>query len=1102
MSVSAGENIEARIGGLSPAKRALLDRRLGNRTGPRKGPTRLTEGMGPWPTSFGQRDFWFLQRLEPDSASFNTTDAVRVRGPLDVEALTTAVQTLVERHQVLRTGLTVVDSEPMQVIRPAEDLKFPVTEVAGGGRGQLPLEVRRLIAAERDRPFDLESEVMYRVALIRLNTEDHVLVRTTHHIAFDKWSAGVANRELGEIYSALLSGRQPDLSLLPYQYADFSAWQRSPDNEDALLDDLAFFATHVAGVPQVFELPADYSRTVHHDSPGSRYTESVSSEVVEAARALARRQGATTFMVMLAAFGALLSRLGRQDQILIGVPVAGRTRPEFEVLIGLFINTLVLRLDLRDEPSFLELLSRVRAASLGATAHQNLPFDQLVRHTSKGRPRGRSPLFQVMFDYINTPGGALRLGGLDLESIPVGDDKSAFELTLFVIDDGAGMKMSWEYRTDLFERTTIRRFARSLQSVLREALADPEGAVKAVPLMTTSEREKILRTGCGPEGSLAGVPSPVSLFDSQVAERPHAIAVRDGGVDMSYLMLSEEATRIGDRLHLAGARPGDCVALVLERSWQLVAALLGVIRAGYVAVLLDPEQPSARLSAMLAQANAAIVVRRGVTQLPLPSTAITLEYDADPRSGSSANTASAFEVAADSPMYVVFTSGSTGSPKGVIVSHRSAANFAADTVDRYQITSIDRVLQFSSPGFDTMIEEIFGALGGGAVLVMRPPELFPTLAAFSEFVGREGITVLDLPTAWWSAWVDEMERTRSGVPASVRLVIVGGEAAGTDRWRAWRRIVSEQVRWVNTYGPAEAAVVVSTFEPYPGWPGPTGPTIPIGRPIANAQLAVIDETGEPLPIGVPGELCIGGTPVALGYLTGAGGSQSGFAPDPFHPGARMYRTGDLARLLADGNFEYLGRIDHQVKVRGIRVEPGEVEFVICQHPQIDRAVVVVGGGITDRRLVGHVVSVVANLNLGELANHLAKHLPRVMIPTSWAVHESLPYTLAGKVDRRALEEMAVATAAANSSGASEALSETERELLSLWGSVLNRPAMGANDDFFALGGHSLLGVRLIARVAESFGVELPLRAIFDASTVGEMARLIDVSLPGDTAPRA
>jgi amino acid adenylation domain-containing protein len=1004
---------------------------------------------------------------------------------------------LVERHQVLRTGYTVVDSEPMQMVRPVEDLKLPVIDVAEGGTGQVPREVRRLIAAERHRPFDLETELMYRVALLRISSDDHVLVRTTHHIAFDKWSAGVANRELGEIYSALVSGRRPDLLPLPFQYADFSTWQRSPDVEAALGDDLAFFVSHVAGVPQVFELPADRPRTVHHASPGATYTETLAGDIVEAVKALARQQGATPFMVMLAAFGVVLGRTTGQDQILVGVPVAGRTRPELEALIGLFINTLVVRLDLREQPSFLELVARVRGASLGAAAHQDLPFDQLVRHASVGRPRGRSPIFQVMFDYINTPGGPLRLTGLDLDPIPVGDDKSAFELTLTVIDDEEGMRMAWEYRTDLFEKSTILTFSRSLQAILRGALAHPDMTVSGLPLMSGSEREEILRAGWGPPVDLATDASPLSLFDSQVAERPQALAVRDGEVEVSYGALAQESTRVARRLRLVGARPGDPVALILGRSWRLVASLLGVMRAGCVAVLLDPDQPPPRLAAMLEQASVSVVLTTEILRPSLPSAAIAVDVEDERHPNSPVDQEDYVRPAPDTPMYVVFTSGSTGRPRGVVVSHRSAANFVTDVVTRYQITSTDRVLQFSSPGFDTMIEEVFGALGGGAALVIRPPELFATFAAFSDFIEEQGITILDLPTAWWSAWVDELVRTGSGVAPTVRIVIVGGEAAATDRWRAWRRIAGDRVRWVNTYGPAEAAVVVATFEPSPRWPGPPGPTVPIGQPIANARLVVIDSSGHELPVGVPGELCVAGLPVGIGYLSGPGGSGSAFSPDPLGPGTMMYRTGDLARLMTDGNFEYRGRIDDQVKIRGTRIEPAEVEYALRQDPQVREAVVTASGEVTDRRLVGHIVPTEASIDLGDLARRLSRYLPPAMIPTSWAVHAALPMTLGGKVDRRTLRDLPPARPDSAPMQESDSLSATESELQSLWSSVLAQPLIGASDDFFSLGGHSLLAVRLLARVADRFGVELPLRTIFDAPTLREMAALIDSRRQGE-----
>lgn len=1073
------DDISARIARLSPAKRALLDRRMGTRGQGAGGPTNATMGPGPWPASFGQRDFWFLQQLDLSSAAFNTTDAVRLRGSLDVEALNRAVQLLVDRHQVLRTGYTVVDSNPMQVVRDGEEVKIPVVDVGPGARGQLPLELRRLIAAERDRPFDLENDVMYRVALFRIGADDHVLVRTTHHIAFDKWSAGVANRELGEIYSALVTGRVPALEDLPFQYADYSVWQRSTVKDDELAEHLDFFTAHIAGAPQVFELPTDHPRTAIHDSPGTRYTETLPADLVAEARSFARQQGATTFMVMLAAFGAMLGRIGEQEQILVGVPVAGRTRPDFEGLIGLFINTVVLRLDLRGRPNFLEMLARVKAASRGATAHQELPVDELIRRASLERRRGRSPLFQVMFDYINTPGGALRLDGLELERIPVGDEKSAFELTLFVIEDGDEMRMTWEYRTDLFERSTIGRFASILQTILRGALANPDRSLASLRMMTADERQAILEAGTGPVRPL--LPTPLELFSVHAARNPQQVAI---GGEVTYGELSRAALRVAALVQQSGAQPGDRVALLLGRSRRLVEALLGVATAGCVAVLLDPEQPVTRLQTMVEQAGASLVLSAGSNRPDLGAVTIDIE-SADAVTTGLAITP---EVEPSAAMYVVFTSGSTGRPKGVVVSHQSVANFAADVVERYGITPDDRVLQFSSPGFDTMIEEILGALGGGASLVMRPAELFPTMAAFNRYVDDQGVTVLDLPTAWWNTWVDEMARLGTGIPSSVRLVIVGGEAASADRWRTWRRLAGERVRWVNTYGPAEATVVVATFEPSSDWPGPAGATMPIGSPITNARLVVLDENSEPAPIGVAGELAIGGVPVALGYL---GGEDGGFTSDPFAAGARLYRTGDLARLLADGNFEYLGRIDHQVKIRGVRVEPTEVEGAIRSHMQVVEAAVVATGEIVDRQLVGHLVVKDGEFDQGALLNHLAGLLPAAMIPSAWVIHDSLPHTVGGKVDLQALRAVEVAPTEAALPGS---LSDTEHQLLAIWSSVLDRPAIGVSDDFFAVGGHSLLGVRLIAQVTEAFAVDLPLRAIFEAPTVREMASQIDLRL--------
>lgn len=1079
--------LAARVVELGLAQREVLEQRLAARTVPAPPLVRGSSVGGESPASASQRSQWFVHQLDPHDTAFNKTDAVRITGPLDTGALERAVSALVARHEVLRTVYRTVDGEPVQVVGPVPASVLRLVEWEGVRGGRLPAEVRRAIIAEANRPFDLSCDLLYRVVLHRLGENDHVLTRTSHHIAFDKWSSAVANRELGELYAAMRDGRGSALSPLPLQYSDYAAWQRDLLTPQARAAHVDFFTAHLAGAPVVIDLPTSRTRPARPSHRGATVATELPPAVVEQVRTVARAHGATAFMVLLAAYGVLVGGYVREEQLLVGVPVAGRNRQELEGLIGVFINTVVVRIDTRHGPTFAEMIRRVRRSALGVIAHQDLPFSELVKEMAPDRPGNRTPLFQVMFDYINTPDAALTLDGVDLEPIRLADEGAVYDLTLYVHDRGPSMRMVWEYPSDLFDRPEVAALAEAFTALVTAAVGAPHTPAADLPVLGEAALERTRRAGSGPIRPHDG--SVIDAVLRSAAVRPGAPAVRCGDDTLTYGELAGLTCRLAAHLHAIGVGVGDRVGVLVAESSSLPVVLLAIMASGATAVLLDPGQPRPRLEAMIAKAGVEVAVVAGdgvgaAAELGVQAVEVDTD-DARPDGGPPL-----IPVPAEAA-YVVFTSGSTGSPKGVVVGHHALANFVSDAVGRYGLEPSDRVLQFAAPGFDTVLEEILPTLVAGGTVVMRTADQFPTFEAFVAFVHRERVTVLDLPTAWWHAWVDEMEHHGGEVPASVRLVIVGGEAASTRRWTVWRRVAGEGIRWVNTYGPSETTVVVAAFEPPPGWSGSGSPVVPIGYPITNTRFSAVDGSGRSLPPYLVGELEVGGTPVALGYL---GGGDSGFVEDPVRPPTPSFRTGDLVRMLPDGMFEFVGRVDGQVKIRGTRVEPGEVEAVLRLHPRVRDAAVVAVESRGELVLAAHLVSG-GDVDVADLRRHVAARLPIVMMPVEWHGWPALPLTPSGKIDRLRLTEAMAPERTIGTEPGTAAATPTEQRLGAIWASVLGRSGVGRNDDFFDLGGHSLLGVRLISRIADSFGVELPLRTIFDAPTLSAMATVLDRTRP-------
>ncbi|MEX2134903.1 MAG: amino acid adenylation domain-containing protein [Acidimicrobiia bacterium] len=1035
-----------------------------------------------------QKSMWFVHNLDPTAPVFNNAHALRIRGPLDVEALGWALNNLVRRHQVLRTNYRLVDGELMQVVSETPESVMVVRD-ATRQSGEVSRELRRALEAEGSRPFDLERDVLYRAVLHRLADDDHILIRTTHHISFDRWSAAIANREINELYAARVSGREPRLPELPVQYPDFARWLLDTLSADTAETRLRFFTSHIAGAPDSLELPADHPRTTPHGAAAT-LARQMPDELTSRIKAVGRELGATPFMVLLASFGVLMWKYTRSEQILVGVPVASRSRPELTDLIGPFINTVVLRLDLRGQPSFKELVERVRRTSLNMIAHQDLPFDELVKAVAPERVASRTPLFSMMFDYLNTPHASLALENTEVEPLQLDAGTSAHDMTLFVEDHSAGIKCRWEYRADLFDRATVGGLTGAFEAMVARLVSDPETSIADIGMLDSPAEQRVRSISAGPTIES----SPPGIFEALEENRrrtPDAVAVEADGRAYTYDQLAVKAKQISAGLRAKGVQPGDSVGLLLERSADLVAAFLGVMMTGAAALLLDREQPHPRLTEMLRSAEPAVVLTDTLSDdlghfgtVAIGSLLLAAEMG-PAAAGFIPDSASD----ASDPAYIVFTSGSTGTPKGVVVGHGSLANFVASAVSAYDLDPDDRVLQFASPGFDTFVEELLPALSVGASVVMRPSdELFAGFKAFEQFVEDEAITVLDLPTAWWHSWVADMSESGRRPPSRLRLVIVGGEPAMADVWRAWTRLAGD-IRWINSYGPSEATVVVSTFEPSADY-RPTSRVMPLGRPISNTSLLVVDPSGLPLPPRVPGEILIEGDAVALGYI-GADGVQSGFSVGQAGE-RRSYRTGDLGRQLPDGTLEFVGRLDSQVKVRGTRVEPAEVEAALRELPNVLEAAVV-----RDRQsesgLVGHLVVRNASLDPSLIRRQLAERLPEPMIPATWRMHETIPLTPGGKYDRGFLERMEIERAASTNGHFVGPRSESEASLLDIWEAVLGRSEISMTDSFFDLGGHSLLGVKMISRIASDLGVELPLRAIFETPTIESMAKILEPS---------
>ncbi len=1093
---------------LSARKRELLLMRL-KQSAVARAPSDATPPLlpvdrsAPLPLSFAQQRLWFMDRLDHAAgAAYHMPAALRLTGSLRRDALKGALDAIVARHESLRTTFVDADGAPRQVIAPAS-CGFALAERDLGDLGALPAgereqAVQRIAADEVAAPFDLAAGPLIRGQLLRLADDEHILLITQHHIISDGWSIGILVREFSALYDAQCRQQPAMLAPLPLQYADYAAWQRSWLRGDALAAQTTFWKDYLAGAPQLLELPTDHPRPAMQSYAGGMARLVLPADVTAALKSLSQRHGATLFMTLLAGWSVLMARLSGQGDIVVGTPVANRQRTEIEGLIGFFVNTLALRVRLDDEPTVAQLLARIKDDTVRAYAHQDLPFEQVVEALQPARSMSYSPLFQVMLSMNNTPGGEpLRLPGLTLSEVEQSHHASQFDLSLTLTDAGDTIIGSLEYASDLFEASTIERLCGYFQCVMAAMAADERHSVATLPLLPPAERELVLHGFNGAAAAGPAAPAGVllhQLFERQVAARPDAVALVADGQRISYRELDRRANGVAHTLHGLGVRPDDRVAICVERGAGMVAGLLGILKAGGAYVPLDPAYPAARLAHMLADSRPAALLTHSALQASLPGAGVPVVLL--DQAGPGADQPPAIPDLADKHLaYVIYTSGSTGLPKGVMVQHDNAVNFVSGHVRACGLTPADRMLQFASYSFDASVGEIFPALSSGATLVLRPADLAVPDSAFTGFLDAEGVTVADLPTAFWHQWAQQVATRHGPLAATLRLVVAGGEKAESRHLAAWLAEPGlRNCRWLNTYGPTETTVSTTSVLYGPDDAVPVH-AVPIGRPSAHTRIYILDRHLQPAPVGVAGELYVGGAGVARGYLFRPDLTDERFLDDPFSAvaGARMYKTGDLGRWRDDGMIEYLGRNDFQVKVRGFRIECGEIEARLAACAGVREALVVAR---TDResqpgqpdstRLVAYLLAHDgAALDASALRAELAATLAEHMIPSAFVTLDAYPLTPTGKIDRNALPAPGAAAVATRAYAAPEGT--VEQALAAIWQQLLGLPQVGRHDHFFELGGHSLMAVQLLSQVRERLGVELTLRDLFIEPTLAGFA---------------
>ena len=1027
------------------------------------------------PLSFAQQRLWFLDQLQPGSAAYNVPAAVRLTGMLDQAALETSIRAVVDRHEALRTRFTSLDGRPAQVIDADAKLRIPFVDLSRVGRATGESHANSLAVADAAKPFDLAAGPLLRVTLVKLDAEEHVLLLSMHHIISDGWSLGIFLSEVAAHYTARIEGCEYTLTPPAVQYADYAAWQRDWLRGEALEGLLAYWRKALAGAPALLALPTDRPRPTVQTANGSAIALQLPADVSAAARELSRRHGATLFMTLLAAFQAVLSRWSGQDDVVVGSPIAGRNQLETEGLIGFFVNTLALRTDLSGDPTFAELLARVREVTLGAYAHQEVPFEKLVEEFRPERDLGHSPLFQVMFALQNTKPVDLALPGLTVSSLETPRSTTKFDLSFVLVDTEAGLTGELEYNTDLFDRATVQRLLEHFSTLMARVVAAPDERLGDVSLLGDEERRTLLVDWNRTSADYDRVKSVTALFEESVACAPHALAVAHGDRRITYAELDARANGVALELKKAGVGSESIVAVLLERSIEMVVSVVAVLKSGAAYLPIDPDYPADRIEYMLTDAAAPVVLTRQGLASRVAGERLVLSVDT--MNGAPAAARPPCHATAANLAYVIYTSGSTGRPKGVLITHRSLNNLVSWHRRTYSVTADDRATLVAGPGFDAAVWEVWPYLLSGASLHVPSDETRLTPAKLVHWLEEERITLSFLPTPLAEALLQK----DWSADCSLRALLTGGDRL---RRAAWKDL---PFALVNHYGPSENTVVATCSTVDVAAQGDPS----IGRPIDNTRAYVLDRHLRLVPRGIAGELCLAGESLSRGYLNEPALTAEKFVPNPFGDGDRLYRTGDLVRHRRNGEIEFLGRIDDQVKIRGFRIELGEIETVLLEQDGVREAVVTVFERAREKRLVAYFAG---SADAASLRKSLRALLPEYMVPSHFVALEAMPLNANGKIDRRALPapELDRAVTAERSVAPQN---EVERVLADIWSEVLGVENVGATDNFFDLGGHSLLLTQVHAKVRAAMDVQLSVVDLFKYPTIRALGAHLAQSEP-------
>ena len=1062
-----------------------------------------------FPTSFGQQRLWFLHQWEPDTPLYNIARSFKLTGPLDTGALEQSVNELVRRHESLRTFFSVVDGQPVQVITASLTITLPIVDLSSIPDAERESAALRLATEEARRPFDLSRGPLLRVTLLRLAEQEHCLLLTIHHIVSDGWSLSVFFRELSALYEGFSTGKPSPFVELPLQYSDFAVWQRQWLTGEVLEEQLSYWKNQLADAPNVLDLPADRPRPPVQTYRGTRQNLELSQDLTIKLKALSLHEGVTLYVTLLAAFQTLLQRYTQRDDILVGSPIAGRNRIEIEELIGFFVNTLVLRTDLSGDPSFRQLLVRVRKVALDAYVHQDLPFEKLVEELHPQRNLSHSPLFQVMFAFQNVPTTELSLTGLTVNSLNLDRDTATFDLSLVMVEQAKSLSGTIEYNTDLFDSASIIRMIGHFQTLLESIVADPGIPISRLSLLTDSERDRLLVDWNNAESDYPEDKCIHQLFEAQAERTPEASAVVFENRRLTYRELNARANRLASDLSKRGVGPETLVGLCVERSLEMVVGILGVLKAGGAYVPLDPLYPKDRLAFMLEDSEIKVVVtqERVVSSLPPhPAQVVYLDFldqaaDAETLPAPS-NPVS--KTTAHNAAYVIYTSGSTGKPKGVLITHYNVTRLLQATHSWFQFDQNDIWTLFHSYAFDFSVWEIWGALLYGGKLVVVPYWVSRSPETFHKLLSEEKVTVLNQTPSAFGQLIEVENSSENSQDLALRLVLFGGEALDFQILKPWfDRHGDQRPQLVNMYGITETTVHV-TYRPIMAEDLSARRGSLIGVPIPDLELYVLDPRHNLVPIGVPGEIYIGGGGVARGYLQRPELTAERFIPHPFpsRAGQRLYRSGDLGRYLPNRDIEYRGRIDAQIKIRGFRVELEEIEAVLRRHADV-REVVVISRGEkpVEQRLVAYVVPAQRTPTVSELNGFLRHNLPEYMVPSVFVYLDALPLTSNGKIDRRNLPDPDQSRPEQESTFVAPR-TPVEELLAEIWAEVLRVEQVGIHDNFFELGGHSLSLTQIFSRIKRVFRVALPLRMLFDAPTIAAQSAAIAVALEQEDAAEA